>query len=62
MKILGTILYLLGFLGIAFVITETRIDIGGSFISIVLLVLWVSLTMGIGTALMKAGDNNDKQD
>lgn len=61
MKILGAIVYLAGFLGIAYVITETRIDLGGSFGSIVLLVLWVLATMGIGTALMNAGGNNKEE-
>ena len=62
MKILGVIIYLMGFLGIAYVITETRIDIGGSFISIVLMMAWLLLTTGIGTALMKAGDPPDKEE
>lgn len=60
MKIAGAILYLLGFLGVAFVITETRIDIGGSFISIILLLLWLLLTVGIGSALMKSDSKDDK--
>lgn len=60
MKIAGAILYLLGFLGVAFVITETRIDIGGSFISIILLLLWLLLTIGIGSALMKSDSKDDK--
>lgn len=61
MKVIGAIIYLIGFLGVAFVITETRIDIGGSFGSILLLVGWLVITMGIGTALMKLGNNNNKQ-
>ncbi len=60
MKIAGAILYLLGFLGVAFVITETRIDIGGSFISIILLLLWLLLTIGIGSAMMKSDSKDDK--
>lgn len=62
MKILGAIIYLMGFLGIAFIITETNIDLGGSFGGVLLMLLWLILTMGIGTALMRSGNNNDKQD
>lgn len=59
MRIMGFIIYLIGFLGVAYVITETRIDIGGSFGSILLLLLWLAVTYGLGTALMNTG-NNDK--
>ena len=58
MKAVGIILYIAGFLGVAYVITETRIDLGGSFGSIVILVLWLALTVGVGSALMNADDKN----
>lgn len=58
MTIAGIILYLLGILGVAFVITETRIDIGGSFLSILLLMLWLMLTVGIGSALINLDNKN----
>ncbi len=60
MKILGAIIYVMGFLGIGFIITETNIDLGGSFGGILFIFIWLALTMGIGTALMKAGDNKQK--
>ncbi|MBP3448197.1 MAG: hypothetical protein J6K51_04155 [Clostridia bacterium] len=62
MKILGVIIYLMGFLGIAFIITETNIDLGDSFISILLMFGWLLLTMGIGTALMNSGDDSNKKE
>ncbi len=59
MKILGLIIYLIGFLGFAFAITELHLDIGGSFGGIVLTLLWFLLTLGIGSALMKSGSNSN---
>lgn len=61
MKIAGIILYLLGILGVAFAITETRIDIGGSFLSILLLMLWLMLTVGIGSALISLDNKKNNK-
>lgn len=58
MKILGLAIYLLGFLGMVFAITETNFAID-TFGGIVLTMLWLLLTMGIGTALMKSGNNSN---
>lgn len=59
MKILGLILYLIGFAGIGYAITETRIDFGASFMNFLLMFLWLVITIGIGTALMKFDNNGD---
>ncbi len=66
MKLLGGIVYISGFLILAYIITETRIDLGGSFGGILTILAILGVTMGLGSALMNAGNNNgkgnDKQD
>ena len=59
MKILGALIYLSGFLIIAYIITETRIDIGGSFGGVLFILAILALTMTIGSALMKVGDSDN---
>lgn len=60
MKILGAIIYLIGILGIGYIITETRIDFTESFGTLLVFLLWCILTFGIGTALMNAGNKSGK--
>jgi len=62
MKILGAIIYMLGFLIIGYIITETRIDLGGSFGGIVFMFVLIGTTMTIGSLLMNYGNNDDKKD
>lgn len=62
MKILGAVLCIVGFLGIAYIIEETRIiDSFGDFGGVVFIFIWVLVTMGIGTALMNVGGNNKEE-
>ncbi len=60
MKILGAAIYLLGFLVMFYVTAETNFAID-TFGGITLTLLWLLLTMGIGTALMKSGSNSNDE-
>ena len=62
MKVLGAIIYVSGFLIAAYIITETRIDFGGSFGGILFIFALFAVTMTLGSVLMKAGDSNDKDE
>lgn len=59
LKILGAIIYSMGFLGLAFIITETDIDFADSFIGILASFGWLCITMITGTILMKSGNKSD---
>ena len=61
-KIIGIIFYLASFLGPAFVITETRFDIGGSFVGILLLTAWMFICMFVGRLLIVCGNAKDEAD
>lgn len=58
-KIIGVIVYCCAFLGPAYIITETDIDIGDSFVGVLCLFIWIMICMSIGTVLMKSGNNNE---
>ena len=60
MKILGMILGIVWFFGIAFVIEETRFNFSDSFGGIVLMLIWTVLTLGIGKALINSDSSSDE--
>ena len=60
MKFLGAIIYLIGILGIGYIITETRIDFTESFGTLLIFFIWCILTFGIGTALMNISKKNER--
>ena len=59
-KILGFLLYFAGFLGAAFATERTSTDIGSIFVNILLFVLWLFLTVGVGWAMINFDDRDKK--
>ncbi|MBO4896848.1 MAG: hypothetical protein J5590_00950 [Clostridia bacterium] len=60
MKWLGTILWIIGLLGISYIVSEVNIDVT-EFTTFPLFILWCGLTMGLGGFLINSGSKHKEE-